>query len=65
MRYTHIVEIIDRFSYLPNYGSGLVLGQFSLLKFLVQSPSVHVLQNNEEVSLIIEETIHSQYISVV
>lgn len=60
----HIMKILHRFSYLTNHVRCLFLAEFSLFQLLIQSPSVHILEDNVKVSFIIEESVHPQNIAM-
>lgn len=64
MSNANIVEVVNGRSDLADDGGDLVLFDLFLLEFFVEGASVHVLEDDVEVSLIVEEAIHLKDIAV-
>lgn len=64
MRDADVVEVVDGRGDLPDDAGDLWFLQSLLLEFLVEGASVHVLQHDVEVGLVVEAAVHLQDIAV-
>lgn len=64
MSYSQVMKVIDGSSDLSNNDGGLFLIDFLFFDSLVKRATVHVLQNNIEMSFIIKTSIHFQNVGM-
>lgn len=54
----HIVQVVDGGGGLSDYGGGFPFGEAFFLGVLVECPSVHVLKDDVEMLIVVEESVH-------